>query len=129
MKRITNKLKIEFVKSKLTTSPAWALRALQVVYSNQTADERMFGITSENNNIGFTGTDGEFMSSLAKQYKQRGSLSPKQMKFVMTKMKKYHKQILVVMDDNKLIDCMHQDGVLSEQDVEQHKGLVFLNMV
>jgi|SaaInlV_100m_DNA_2_1039680.scaffolds.fasta_scaffold13403_2 hypothetical protein len=129
MKRITKKLRTEFVKSKLATSPAWALRALQVVYSNQTSDEKMFGVTSEHNNIGFTGTDGEFMSSLAKQYKQRGSLSPKQMGFVMTKMKKYHKQVLSVMDDNKLIDCMNKDGVLSEEDVEHHKGLMFLNMV
>lgn len=129
MKRITKKLKTEYVRSKLATSTAWAMRCLTVVYGNQTADEKCFGVAKHDNNIGFTGTDAEFMSSLALQYEKRGSLSPKQMGFVMKRMKKYHKQVIAVIDEKKLIDCMHKDSVISTEDIEHHKGLMFIKVL
>ena len=129
MKRITKKLKTEYVKSKLATSTAWALRCLMVVYGNQTSDEQTFGVSRHDNNIGFTGTDAEFMTSLALQYERSGSLSAKQMAFVMKRMKKYHKQVMAVMDENKLIDCMHRDSVISTEDIEHYKGMMFIKVL
>lgn len=126
MKRITKKLKTEYIKSKLATSTVWALRCLMVVYGNQTSDEQLVGITHHDNKIGFTGTDANFMTSLAQQYEKRGSLSPKQMGFVMKRMKKYHKQVMAVVDEKKLIDCMHRDGVITTEDIENYKGELFL---
>jgi hypothetical protein len=126
MARITKKLKTEYVRKMLTTNKNWALRCLTVVYSNQTADEQCAGRTAHDNSIGFTGTDGEFMSSLASQYEKRKSLSPKQMAHVMKKMPKYHRQVLAVMDDKKLIDCMHRDGIVTSDDVDRYQTAIFI---
>jgi len=127
--KITKKIKDEYVKGKLATSTQWALRCLMLVYGNQTKDEQMVGITHHHNNKGFTGTDAEFMTSLAQQYEKRNSLSPKQMGHLMKRMKKYHTQVLAVTDEKKLIECMHKDGVLSTQDVEDYQGMVFLKVI
>ena len=124
--RITNKLKTEYVKNKLSTNDKWALAGLVVVYKNQTPDEQDTGIAHYDNNKGFTGVDANFMTSPAKQYESRGSLSPKQMVCVRKNMKKYHKQILLVTNDTKLIGCMHKDGLVSEGEIEKYKGNNFI---
>ena len=49
------------------------------------ASEQAIEATAEDNGIGFTGTDGNFLSSPAKQYIDRGYLSEKQMVFVFKK--------------------------------------------
>lgn len=82
-------------KVKLATNPLWAVRGLLAVYKHQTAVERAAGTVSEDNGVGFAGVDGEFLSSLARQYQQRGSLSAKQMQFLHKKMPKYAKQLWV----------------------------------
>lgn len=82
-----------FLKFKLSTDPAWALKALAAVYANQTAQERGAGVTVEDNGIGFGGRDAEFLSSLAVQAAQRGSLSPKQMAILHKRIACYHGQI------------------------------------
>jgi hypothetical protein len=80
-------------KAKLASNPTWALRGLLAVYKYQTEVEKAAGATSVNNGVGFAGVDGEFLSSLAKQYQQRGCLSAKQMGFLYKKMPKYAKQL------------------------------------
>ena len=90
----TKKARIQFVREKLATNEAWALRGLVRIFENQTEDEQAHETVSHNNGIGFTGIDGEFLSSLAKQYQKRGSLSPKQLVHVYKKMPKYSKQLV-----------------------------------
>jgi hypothetical protein len=80
-------------KVKLGSNPVWALRGLLAVYKYQTEAEKAAGSVTEDNGVGFAGVDGEFLSSLAKQYQQRGSLSPKQMTHLFKKMPKYAKQL------------------------------------
>jgi hypothetical protein len=126
MKRVTKKLQKEYIRNKLATVPQWALRCLEVVYANQTEDEKVFDSVSHNNNVGFTGTDGGFLSSLAKQYERRGQLSERQMPFVMKKMPKYWKQVLAVTDEKKLVLCMHRDGILTDEDVEGYEQKLFV---
>ena len=91
-----------FVRTKLATDPVWATKALVRIYENQTADEQRADVTREDNGIGFTGIDAQFLSSLAKQFITKGSLSPKQMLFVHAKMRKYAQQIVNVSDQAKL---------------------------
>ena len=129
MQRVTKKLKTAYLKSKLSTVPAWALRCLEVVYANQTIDEKSFARTAHQNGIGFTGTDGEFMSSLAQQYAVRHSLSPRQMELVMKRMSKYHKQVLAVTNDRILVSCMYKDGFITDEQVETYEGDKFLAIV
>ena len=90
----TKKDRVAFTREKLGTSQAWALRGLVRIFENQTADEQAAGTVSHDNGIGFTGIDGEFLSSLAKQYIARGSLSDKQMVHVYKKMPKYARQLV-----------------------------------
>lgn len=80
-------------KVKLGSNPMWATRGLLAVYKYQTEAEKAAGTVSVDNGVGFAGVDGEFLSSLARQYQQRGSLSVKQMQFLYKKMPKYAKQL------------------------------------
>jgi hypothetical protein len=92
-----------FVRRQLGSSPAWALKALvRIFQENQTPDEQQAEIVKHHNDTGFTGADGQFLSSLAKQYIARGSLSEKQMTYVFRKMPKYHNQVIGMSDPVKL---------------------------
>ena len=90
----TKKARIEYTRTMLGTNDAWALRGLVRIFENQTEDEQAHATVSHNNGIGFTGIDGEFLTSLAKQYQKNGSLSAKQMVHVFKKMPKYAKQLV-----------------------------------
>lgn len=90
-----NKTNIEkYVRHMLATDARWALRALVLVYSNQTADEQTSGTTKEENGIGFTGCDAEFLTSCAKQYNKRNTLTVKQITWVQRKIAKYAGQVM-----------------------------------
>ncbi len=85
---------IQMFKEKLATNKAWTLRALTVIYSNQTADEKVVAETRHYNNIGFTGSDAKILTSFAQQYERKGDLSEKQMNILYKKMPKYAGQLL-----------------------------------
>lgn len=71
MKKVT-KVQIErFLKEELSSNRAWALRALVRIYDFQTSDEKEMGDTYYANNVGFSGADGGFLTSLAKQWKEK----------------------------------------------------------
>ena len=104
--KITNTAIRNYLKTQLAQSEKWAKKALIEIFNNQTEDEIQSEYTSELNGIGFTGIDGEILTSFAKQLKSRGFLSPKQMKIVYKKMPKYWNQILGISDHdilNKLV--------------------------
>jgi hypothetical protein len=99
----TKKDTILFVKSKLSSDPVWALKALVRIYQeNQTNDEQVTQQTTHDNGIGFSGCDAQFLSSLAQNYLRYGRLSEKQMGFVFKKMPKYAKQVIAMSDATKL---------------------------
>ncbi len=89
----TKKARVAFIREKLSTDDRWILRGLLVIFSNQTIDEQATATTKYVNNIGFTGADAEFLTSLATQFQQRKSLSPKQMIYLRKKMPKYSGQL------------------------------------
>jgi hypothetical protein len=100
--KITKKATKEFVKEQLKTNKVWTLKGLTTIYANQTTDEQAYGGTSKLNDIGFSGVDGDILSSFATQYQTKGYLSPKQMVILTKKMPKYWKQIIAVSDVEKL---------------------------
>jgi hypothetical protein len=69
-------------------------RAVHRIYQNQTAAEQTMEATVEQNGIGFNGADAEILTSFAKQYEQKGWLSPKQTALARKKVKKYTRQLL-----------------------------------
>lgn len=92
--KVTKKQVAEFVKRKLISDPVWASHALDVVFQNQTRAEQNSHLTIENNGIGFTGVDAEFLSSLYEQKQRYGRLTPRQMGYVHKMIPKYHNQIV-----------------------------------
>ena len=102
MTTMTKKALLAALKERLAQDDRWALRALTVVYMNQTADERRVQQTIEHNGIGFSGPDAEILSSFARQYQQRGSLSPRQMNVLRRKIPSYAGQVARVADTTRL---------------------------
>jgi len=83
------------IKALLVNDKA-VLRGLLVIDALQTETEREIGDSVVLNGVGWSGTDAEFMSSLAKQYRQRGTLSEKQMVWARKKIQKYAGQLAKV---------------------------------
>lgn len=85
------------IQTMLATRDKAVTNALLLIYSKQTDAEQATEATVEHNGVGFTGVDGEFLTSCAKFYKRAGFLTDKQMAIARNKMKKYWKQILLDM--------------------------------
>jgi len=85
---------ISYLRNQLKTDRLTAWRALKRVYENQTADEQTSEFTKYDNGVGFTGSDSEFLSSLAKQLLMYGTLSDKQTGCLFRLMPKYARQII-----------------------------------
>lgn len=110
--KITKTLIKLFLKNKLATNEAWALRAMVRVYGLQTMTEQCTDSTNEINGVGFSGPDAAFLTSLTKQYERRGSLSPKQMAFVFKKMPRYWSQVSTFIGEDKLKKLVEQSLVV-----------------
>jgi len=93
----------DFVKMKLGTSDVWAKSALLKIFDNQTNEEQRVGYTKFYNGIGFSGCDGEILSSFAQQLLKKGYLSPKQTLLVKRKMPKYWNQIISISNTEILV--------------------------
>ena len=89
------KWKKEEIVELLKSNDKAVLRGLVVVYSLQTQEEQYTDQTVENNGVGFSGTDAEFLSSLAKQFLERGWLSHKQMEKLRVRILKYAGQLTI----------------------------------
>ena len=63
------------------------------IYGAQTADEQRSGGTYYQNGVGFTGADGGFGSSIARQINEKGSLTEKQVAALRRMMPKYWRQL------------------------------------
>ncbi len=90
----TKKSRINFLREMLASEIRWAIKGLVTIYEYQTASEQECGHTSDHNGVGFTGADGEILSSFAEQVnKNRFKGSPKQLDILFKKMPKYAKQL------------------------------------
>lgn len=70
-------------------------KAVLTIFARQTAAEQASRQTIEHNGVGFSGTDAEFLSDIAKKlplYNNR--MTPRQIAKVRPKMKKYWRQLL-----------------------------------
>ena len=81
------------MKELLEKSDVTVCRALLVLYDRQTSDEQQAQDTRHVNGRGFSAFDAELLSSFAVQYKQRGSLSPKQLEIARRKVLRYTGQL------------------------------------
>jgi hypothetical protein len=94
---------LSFVRKQLGSNKVWAVKALVRIYTeNQTENEKVIEATAEDNGIGFSGTDGKFLSSLAKQIINGRNLSDKQMSHVFRLLPKYARQVVAFSNIEKL---------------------------
>jgi hypothetical protein len=90
----TKKAKVAVLRKWLGENRDAMLWSLVRVYNWQTADEQSAEHTYYHNKIGFSGVDAEILTSYAKQYLKRKSLSPKQLELAHKKMPKYAAQLV-----------------------------------
>ena len=69
------------------------VRGMLRIYDLQTESEKVFGDTHAHNGVGFSGVDGEIMSSFSEFVNKTGFLTRKQMKIARKKMLKYTGQL------------------------------------
>lgn len=74
----------------------FTIGALVLLYQHQEADERLSDSTHHANSVGFNMVDAAICSSMARQYLNTKSLSPKQVAFLKTKLPKYAGQLYVL---------------------------------
>jgi hypothetical protein len=108
MEKVTKSQVRDFVRAKLGSDANWAKHALLKIFEFQTAEEKIVEHTHDHNGVGFTGIDGEILTSFAKQLKTRNFLSPKQMALLYKKMPKYWKQIVSISDEEKLLTLIQK---------------------
>ena len=95
VQKITSKAQlVSMLKTQLATRPQQAIKGLMRTYANQTESEQSSGIVISNNGIGFVHVDSEILTSFAKQFEERGSLSEKQLAILYKKMPKYAGQLI-----------------------------------
>lgn len=95
VQKITSKTQlVDILKAQLATRPQQAIKGLMRIYANQTESEQSSGEVIVNNGIGFVGVDSEILTSFAKQYERKRSLSEKQMTILYKKMPKYADQLI-----------------------------------
>ena len=93
---------IEHLRQRLASDPRWALRSLPRRSQHHAAEKESQHPIIERNDIGFSGPDAEILSSFARQYQRRRSLSPKQMHLLQRKIPSYARQIVQCSDTARL---------------------------
>ena len=107
--------KLEFMRRMVATNDKWMLKALVTIYQYQTSQEQQSEQTQEHNGVGFTGVDGEILTSFAKQFIRKGGtamlavpgdvsahsfFSKKQLPILRKKMPKYARQLVNIAEAN-----------------------------
>lgn len=100
---------LEKVRETISKSNKGCLKALILIQSYQTSDEQALDQTVHVNGRGWNSTDGDFMSSLAKQYRDTGSLSDTQMEHCKKAIRKYAGQVF------KHIEVLAKGAELQEE--------------
>jgi hypothetical protein len=90
----------ELIKAELQVNDRLLERAIEVLYEHQTADEQATLTTTEDNGVGFTAFDAEFLSSLGERIKRNlyrqllgNRLTDRQREVARRKIGKYAKQL------------------------------------
>jgi hypothetical protein len=102
MTKPTKKSVEQFVKTKLATDRAWAVKALVKIYSMQTDEEKTIRTAKCLNGVGFGSYDADILTGLAKHYITKKFLTDGQMNIIFKRIPKYWKQIVGVSDRDKL---------------------------
>ena len=81
------------IKNLLSSNDVAVIKGLIRIYELQTSDEQLMEGTIDNNGVGFSGFDGDFMTSVAKWFLKHGFVSEGQFVHVKKKMMRYAGQL------------------------------------
>ena len=85
-----------YIKDLLKTNDKALLRAIVLIYDNQTPEEKDKGESIENNCIGFSKIDAKEMGDIAKKIKAGKALTEGELAKSRNKMQKYWKQLMII---------------------------------
>jgi hypothetical protein len=81
------------IKSLLASNDVAVIKGLIRIYELQTSDEQNAEFTKYHNGVGFSGFDGEFMTSVAKWFLEHGFVTEGQFRGIKKKMMRYAGQL------------------------------------
>lgn len=106
-----------YIKSIISQSKNATIRALMVVFYNQTSDERVTRSVIESNKKGFNAIDVVPLSKIAEKYFKENIINDTDLEFVRKRIKKYWRQIMVESKRN-LKDIQKKEQVNHKTPVE-----------
>lgn len=92
----SNKQWERYLKDLLKSNDEALLRAIVLVYENQTDEEKCKGETIEGNNIGFSKIDAKELGEIARKIKAGKELTKGELAKSRNKMQKYWKQLMII---------------------------------
>jgi len=93
--------KKEDIHALLENNPKAVRRALLAIYALQTSAEQANHATSDANGVGFSAFDAEFCTDMAEKALKGWSFSEKQMAVTRNKMKRYHRQLIMIANESE----------------------------
>ena len=85
-----------YLKDLLKTNDKALLRAIMLIYNNQTPEEKDKGESIEDNCIGFSKIDAKEMGVIARKIKANKALTKGELAKSRNKMQKYWKQLMII---------------------------------
>lgn len=81
------------IRALLERSDEAVIRGMLRIYEYQTPEEKVNGVTVEDNGMGFNGVDSDYLTNLVVYYQHHGRLSERQIFHARKKMLKYSGQL------------------------------------
>ena len=114
-----------YLKDLLKTNDKALLRAIVLIYDNQTFEEKDKGESIENNSIGFSKIDAKEMSDIARKIKAGKALTKEELAKSRNKMQKYWKQLMIISKERaeakKLQEQKEFEAKMTEEELTTQK--------
>ena len=116
-----------YLQNLLKTREGALLKAILIIYENQTHEEKCAGESVEDNGIGFNKFDAITMSEIAKKLKNGQGISPKEIALAKITMPKYWKQLMRVckinIEKEKQINELYEQAMQSIANKEEIQNI------
>lgn len=109
------------IKDLLNRNDVAVITGLIRIFELQTESEQIHNMTHDANGVGFSGVDGEILTSIANQYLEWGSISEKQFEIVKKKMGKYAKQLAKIANGELLPEYLRREVVVKPDFIRKSK--------
>lgn len=114
-----------YLKDLLKTNDKALLKAIVLIYDNQTLEEKDKGESIEDNRIGFSKIDAKEMGDIARKIKANKALTKGELAKSRNKMQKYWKQLMIISkkqaEAKKLQEQKELEAKLAEEELAAQK--------